>query len=88
MLKLSSRLFLRYLTLAFIAAIFLDILLNTLGVERELGYTISYIVFSLSLVVLLYARLRCTKADNRLSFLGLLGPIGFLFGIYVYQKYD
>jgi hypothetical protein len=88
MIQLSANKFLKYMVLAFIFCIFIDLLLVEIGLERSISSIVSYIALSLCFTYILYARLQCTSADNRLALMGLLGPVGFLFGIYVFWKFD
>lgn len=86
MSALSSRMFLAGLAFVFIGAVIADVALGAMGTDRELARIIIYILSAACLTYLLSIRLRQIHLPRVWAVLGLLPPLGIMFGIYLFMK--
>lgn len=84
MMHLSPRGFLIGLFVTFFGAIAVDVLRMALGLSPGLIRLGIYLGSAALLALLLYDRLDQLQLQRSWAFLGLLPPIGFLFGLFIY----
>jgi uncharacterized membrane protein YhaH (DUF805 family) len=83
-MNLSSRQFLIALIAIFFGAVGIDVAQMAVGLNANLVRVGIYIISAALLVMLLHDRLRQLRMNPFWAILGIVPPIGLLFGIYIY----